>query len=370
MKMRKFGSIAEVSALGFGAMRLPTQGNAVDEAEAVKMIRYAIDNGVNYVDTAYRYHDGESELTVGKALKDGYRSKTFLATKLPVWIVKTTEDYDEILNDQLKRLQTDYIDFYLFHSIGGKTLDNLFRLELFDKMLQAKAAGKIRHIGFSFHDDYDAFVKIIDSWDKWEFCQVQYNYMDTKNQAETRGLEYAASKGIPVIVMEPVLGGKLANAPESVQKMFDSHKVKRAPVQWALDFVWNRPEVSLLLSGMSNMQQLKENLEYADKAEQNVFTEEDFALLEIVKDEYKRLRPVPCTDCKYCLPCPKKVNIPANFRIYNDTFAFGLEASRGGYFWIKSESAQLCVGCKQCEAKCPQKIEISSLMPKVHERLA
>jgi predicted aldo/keto reductase-like oxidoreductase len=370
MKKRKFGDIGEVSALGFGAMRMPkTKKGQVDVPEATRMIRHAIDQGVNYVDTAYFYHDGESERVVGQALQEGYRDRVYLATKLPLHMVKTPEDYDRILNDQLSKLQTDHVDFYMFHGVRGHSLEQINRLGLFDKMLAAKAEGRVRHIGFSFHDDHAGFLKLVDGWDQWEFCQIQYNYMDTENQAGTKGLEYAAAKGIPVIVMEPVLGGKLATAPNSVRALFEDHPVKKPPVRWALDFVWNRPEVSLLLSGMSTMAQLEENIAYAREAQANSLTPADFALLEKVKDEYRNLRPVPCTDCKYCMPCPSKVNIPANFNIYNDTFAFGVEASRGGYQWIQNERAELCVGCKQCEEKCPQQIQIAALMPKVHARL-
>ncbi|GHV93881.1 aldo/keto reductase [Spirochaetia bacterium] len=371
MKTRKFGNIFDVSVLGFGAMRMPVSGGHVDENEAIKMIRYAIDHSVNYIDTAYFYHNGESEEIVGKALLDGYRSKTMLATKLPLMgNVKCREDFDRLLEGQLKKLRTDHIDFYLLHSVNKNTWnDVILKLNLLDKMETAKKDGKIGHIGFSFHDDHDTFIKIIDAYDKWEFCQIQYNYMDTDNQAGTSGLEYAGSKGIPVIVMEPVLGGKLANTPPSVQQIFDQYHTKRTAIEWALNFVWSRREVPMLLSGMSSMEQLKENLRYAENAQYNALTDEDMAMLARVKEAYGKLRPVPCTECKYCMPCPSGVDIPANFSIYNDTFAFGLEASKGGYMWIRGQQADLCTSCGQCESKCPQKIGISALMPKVHERL-
>ncbi len=371
MKTRRFGDIFDVSVLGFGAMRLPTIGNTVDESEAIKMMRYAIDNGVNYLDTAYFYHNGESERVVGNALKDGYRNKTKIATKLPMFgNVTCADDFDALLDTQLKRLQVDHIDFYLFHSINKNSWNNvILKFDLFDKMEIAKKAGKIGHVGFSFHDEYAVFEKVIDGYDKWEFCQLQYNYMDTEYQAGTKGVEYAAKKGIPVIDMEPVLGGKLANTPPDIKKIFDSYHIKKTPIQWALDFVWNRSEIPMLLSGMSDMDQLKENIRYARDAEIGCLSSEDMELLERVKAEYKKMRPVSCTSCRYCMPCPAGVNIPANFDIYNDSYAYGLEVSKGGYFWIRKEGAELCTSCGQCEPKCPQGIEISSLMPKVYERL-
>ncbi|MDR3238704.1 MAG: aldo/keto reductase [Clostridiales bacterium] len=371
MKTRKFGNIFDVSVLGFGAMRMPTAGGAVDEREAVKLIRYAIDSGVNYVDTAFFYHKGESEKIVGRALKDGYRHKTMLATKLPLLgQIRTREDYDKTLDTQLAKLQTDHIDFYLLHGLNKRNWnDTVLKLDLIGKMESAKKAGKVKHFGFSFHDDHETFIKIVDSYDQWEFCQIQYNYIDTENQAGVQGLRYAASKGIPVIVMEPVLGGKIAAVPEKVREIFDSHPIQRSPVEWAFRFVWNHEEVITVLSGMSSMAQLEENLQYAENAQAGLLTEEDLAMLERVKTEYQKLRPVPCTACGYCLPCPNGVNIPENFRVYNDTFSYDMESSKGGYAWIPGGKAESCVSCGECDAKCPQKINISELMPKVHARL-
>ena len=368
MQTRKFGNIFDVSAMSLGAMRLPMINNAVDEKKAVEMIRYCIDNGVNYIDTAYPYHNGESEKIVGKALSGGYRNKTMLATKLPLFgQIKSAEDFDKLLNEQLKKLQTDRVDFYLFHGLNRYNWNNLIlKFNLIEKMEKAIKDGRVLHAGFSFHDDYEAFVKIVDGYNKWEFCQLQYNYMDTTME---KSLEYAYSKNIPVIVMEPVFGGKLANPPENVKNIFDNYPVKHTPAEWALDFVWNRKEAATLLTGVSSLEQAKENVKYAQKAEVNALTEIDLKMLNEVKAAYKKIRPVPCTNCGYCMPCPHGVDIPANFNIYNDTYAYGLEQAKGGYMWIRGKRAELCAACGECEAKCPQKIEISKLMPKVHDRL-
>ena len=273
MKYRKMGSLDwEVSALGFGAMRLPMKNQTeVNEEEAIKMIRYAIDNGVNYIDTAYPYHNGESEAIVGKALKDGYRDKVHLTTKLPMWLIKKTDDFDEYLNQQIERLQTKP-DIYLFHGLTKHRLEKIKRLGLIKKMEEAKANGLFQYVGFSFHDNLDVFKEIIDYYD-WDCCQIQYNYLDIEYQAGTKGLQYAGSKNIAVIVMEPIRGGKLAipehklDTKPEIKKALDESNVKRSMPEWALYFVWNHPEVSVVLSGMSSMQQVKENVESASKSE-------------------------------------------------------------------------------------------------------
>ena len=367
MNYRNFGNSGmKVSGLGFGAMRLPVikkDGNTViDEEKAIKMLRHAIDEGVNYVDTAYPYHGGQSEIVVGKALKDGYREKTFLATKLPVWKVNSEEDFDTLLDEQLQKLQVEYIDFYLLHAIGKERLeDKIKRFNLIKKMEQAKASGKIRHIGFSFHDGPEAFKEIIDFYDKWEFCQIQFNYIDTNHQACVEGLEYAAKKGIPVIVMEPLLGGKLANPPKNVANVLDP---KKAPVEWALDFIWDRPEVALLLSGMSTPEQLDENLALASRASIGMLSEEDKKMLEKAKAIYDTMALVSCTKCRYCMPCPNGLFIPDIFEAYNMTVSSGMDKAREKYQAFEL-NASACLQCRACETECPQHIEISQVMTEV-----
>ena len=241
MKYRKFGKTGfNASALGFGCMRFPTTGSdgAVDEPEAIRMVRYGIDSGINYIDTAYPYHGGDSERILGRALKDGYREKVRLATKLPIWEVKEAADFDRLLDEQLARLQTDCIDFYLLHNLQAPTWPKVRDLGVLDWLRKVKAAGKIGEMGFSYHDDYDTFVEIIDANPDWVFCQIQYNYMNEEVQAGTRGLEYAASKGLAVIVMEPLLGGCLATAPEPVKEVFELARSSRTPADWALQWLW------------------------------------------------------------------------------------------------------------------------------------
>jgi predicted aldo/keto reductase-like oxidoreductase len=373
MQYRPFGKDGwKISVLGFGAMRLPMTPDYkdVDEKEAIRIMRYGIDKGINYVDTAYFYHNGLSEVIVGKTLKDGYRNKVRLATKSPVGLIKEAGDFDKFLELQLKRLDVDHIDYYLFHGIGDGGLATMKQFDLFNKMEAAKKAGKVGHIGFSFHDKADAFIRVVDGYDKWEFCQIQYNYMDTDNQAGTAGLKYAASKGIPVIVMEPLLGGKLARPPKNIEAIFNDNIIRRKPADWALQWVWNHPEVSVILSGMSNFEQVEENLVSAHKSKAGLFSGGDFSLIAKVRKEFEKRTVIPCTKCEYCMPCPQGVAIPRNFELYNDGAIYNDPgAARYNYkVWMKPEDrASACTACKECEAKCPQKIEISSWMPKVDD---
>jgi uncharacterized protein len=373
MQYRKFGrSGFDVSALSFGCMRFPCDGHGnVIENEAVKMIQYAVDNGINYLDTAYVYHGGNSEVVLGKALKNGYRNKTRIATKLPVWNVEVPDDYDKLLDEQLKRLQTDNIDYYLLHALGADSWEKVKKLGLIEKSEKAVKSGKINHIGFSFHDGKDAFKKIIDGYDKWEFCQIQYNYMDTHNQAGTEGLKYAAEKNIPVIIMEPLLGGRLANPPENIMKIWNEYKIKRSPADWAFKWLWNQPEVTTVLSGMSSMKQMEENIRIADEAGKSL-SADDLELIGKIVEKYKAQYPVPCTKCGYCMPCPSGVNIPRNMEIYNDAISHDdLAGARNNYkmFFPDAEKANQCVQCKVCEEKCPQKIQISDWLVKIQKAL-
>jgi len=368
MQYRPFGKDGwKISALGFGAMRLPMlpDGKTADEKESIRIMRYGIDNGINYVDTAYFYHGGVSEVIVGKMLKDGYRKKIRLADKLPVGMLKETADFDKILDLQMKRLEVDYIDYYLFHGIGDGGLADMNRLNLFKKMEDAKKAGKIGHICFSFHDGPEAFIRVIDRYDKWDACQIQYNYMDTEHQAGRAGLKYAASKGIPVIIMEPLLGGRLARPPEDIKAMFPKEKT---PAEWALQWVWNHPEVSTILSGMSDFKQVEENIKSASRSAANSMKQEELALIDKVKAVFESRQAIPCTQCDYCMPCPQGVNIPKNLDLYNEGKKYNDPGAPRFFYnnWMdKKTRADICTQCKECEEKCPQKIEISSWMPKI-----
>ncbi|MBO3841069.1 MAG: aldo/keto reductase [Candidatus Brockarchaeota archaeon] len=374
MKYRRFGKLDwQVSALGFGCMRLPVIGNdhsKVDEPEAIRMIRYAIDHGVNYVDTAYPYHGGNGEIVVGKALRDGYRERVRLATKMPIWNINSREDMDRIFEEQLKKLQTEYVDFYLLHALNKNSWLKIKNLNVFDWAERVVSEDRIKYLGFSFHDDYEVFKEIIDAYDKWTLCQIQYNYENEEVQAGTRGLKYAAGKGLAVVIMEPLLGGALANPPPAVKQIWD--EAGKDPVEMALQWLWNKPEVSVVLSGMSTMEQVKRNIEFASRSGVGLLTEEDLKLIARVHVKYKELRPIPCTKCGYCMPCPNGVDIPWNFEVYNNGVAYN---SIGSARWtynnnISAEKrASACVGCRTCEEKCPQRIPISEWMQRIDKEL-
>jgi hypothetical protein len=338
------------------------------------MLRHAIDNGVNYIDTAYPYHEGQSEVVVGKALKDGYREKVKLATKLPVWMVTEPADFDRLLAEQLEKLQTEAIDFYLLHSLNqSRWRDFVLKHGLLAKAEAALADGRIRHLGFSMHDDYECFEEIVDSSDLWSFCQIQYNYMDTENQAGTRGLKLAASKGLAVVIMEPLLGGRLADPPKDIREEMNRFAVRRTPAEWALDWLWNQPEVSVVLSGMSTMTQVEENLRSADAARIGAFGEAEQALISGVKEKYRARTVIPCTRCNYCMPCPNGVNIPGNFEFFNYAHLFDdVAGARFKYqiFLTEEQRSGSCIDCGTCAELCPQKIAISEWMPKVIALLA
>ena len=359
MRYREMGKTGvEVSVLGFGCMRFPVvegNGDMIDEAKSIEMIRYAIDNGVNYLDTAFFYHGGNSERLVGKALKDGYRKLTYLATKLPLGNVNCEEDVERIFNEQLEKLDTDYIDFYLLHAVNNDSWDNkVVKFDVLPKLEKLKAEGKIKHIGFSFHDDLWVFKKIIDAYDGFEFCQIQLNYIDVDYHEGIEGLEYAASKGLGVIVMEPLLGGKLATPADKVaSKLSDS----KTPVEWALDFIWNRPEVSMLLSGMGSMQMVTDNIGYADKAVPGMLSESDLEMLKDAKLTFDEMNLVPCTGCEYCMPCPAGVKIPEVFSAFNNIANGGRRLVKEIFPDIES-NASLCKKCGKCEKACPQHIKI------------
>jgi len=379
-----------VSVLGFGAMRLPMiDQNKVDEDEAIKMIRYAIDNGVNYIDTAYPYHNGESEVIVGKALQDGYREKVHLATKLPMWAVKKKNDFEKFLNEQIKRLQT-YPDLYLFHGLNKQRLEKIKKFNLIENMEEAKANGLIKYIGFSFHDTIEVFKEIIDFYE-WDCCQIQFNYLDVEYQAGTKGVKYAGDKNIALIIMEPIRGGQLAIPKEKldskpeIKVVIDKSKNKRNVADWALQFVWNHPQVSVALSGMSTMQQVKENIVSAENSGSNQLSEEELQTISELREAYKNYMIIPCTSCKYCLPCPNGVSIPWIFRLLNELGYWGDERkARISFFYDRMAKTQvalekeisqgdevegaaiLCIQCGECLEKCPQQIDIPDIMKKIN----
>jgi predicted aldo/keto reductase-like oxidoreductase len=377
MHYRTFGSLDyQPSALGFGAMRLPllpagpdgkVSAGRIDEPQATAMLHHAIDQGVNYVDTAYVYHEGASEGWLGRALKGGYREKVKVATKLPIWKAKTVDDFDRLLDEQLARLDLPGVDFYLLHSLEASNWPQARDLGVLSWAEKALSEGRIGHLGFSFHDEFDLFAEIIAATDLWSFCQIQWNYMDEEKQAGTRGLELAAGKGLAVIVMEPLRGGQLARTPPPmVQAIWDAAAAdgigapQRTPVEWALRWIWDRPEVSLLLSGMSTMEQVEQNVSYADRSGVGVLGEDEFAVIARARDAYRELVPIPCTSCNYCMPCPSGVKIPDIFAIYNDAEIYGhRDLARMYYGWLEpGERADQCTECGECEAACPQKIGV------------
>ncbi len=376
MQYRRFGRLGtEVSALGFGCMRLPTrdgvpQSENIDESETIRMIRHAVDQGVNYIDTAYPYHNGRSEVVTGKALQDGYRSKVMLATKSPVWQIAKPSDFDTYLGEQLGRLGTDHIDVYLFHALGTERWERIvLKHHLLERAEAAVKDGRIGHIGFSFHDKADVFKRIVDGYGGWSMCQIQYNYMDTENQAGTQGLKYAASKGIGVVVMEPLLGGRLAAPPQAAADVFHASGSGWSPAEWALRWTWDQAEVATVLSGMKAMAEVEENLRAAGRSGIGSLDAGDRGLFEQARKILRERAPIPCTQCGYCRPCPSGVNIPRNFELYNDCVIYDDPAiPRAVYarFMPEGERAGACTGCRSCEEKCPQRIAISACMPEVH----
>lgn len=348
-------------------MRLPTTddmpgGKNIDAHESQNMLRYAIDQGLNYVDTAYNYHDGKSEEFVGNALRDGYRERVYLATKAPVYHFTAEGDFERTLNEQLARLQTDHIDFYLLHTLNLKFWNEVvLAFGLLERLKQAKRDGKIRFIGFSFHDELDVFHTIVDGFDSWDFCQIQLNYINTDYQAGLAGLQYAAERGLDVMIMEPMLGGKLSVPPEQVAKVLDKSKT---PVEWALDYLWNLPQTGTVLSGMSTMEQVKDNLSYADRASVGMLSEGDLEMLAGAKTVFDTMARVPCTKCAYCMPCPAGLDIPKIYEAYNLTASSSQENALACYNEV-TVKADACVQCGACERACPQAIMSTELMPRI-----
>jgi predicted aldo/keto reductase-like oxidoreductase len=367
----------ELSILGFGYMRLPTKkGGGIDEERAIRQVRYAIDKGVNYVDTAPAYHFGKSEKILARALAGGYRQKVRIATKLPPWSVHVRGDMDHILSSQLSTFRTDHIDYYLLHSLSKASWEKMRGLGVEGFLDTAKKDGRIINAGFSFHGDLATFKEIIDAYD-WDFCQIQYNYLDEHNQAGTEGLEYAAGKKIAVMIMEPVRGGNLAgNVPEEIKKTWDESPVKRSPAEWALRWVWNHPEVTIVLSGMNDEAHIDENLQIAGEALPNSLSSSELAIISRVRDAYQRLMKINCTGCGYCMPCPAGVDIPGCFSLYNAHYLFAHDRSakfhyfgRHGGLLSNVSYAGLCRQCGKCAKSCPQHLPVPDRLREVSKEM-
>ncbi len=361
----------DLSILGFGCMRLPTidkKPEKINYPEATRLLRYAIDQGINYIDTAYFYHAavfgqrGESESFVGEALSGGWRKKVHLATKMPLFLVRQREQMDSFLKEQLERLKTDYLDFYLLHGLNGETWNRIRDIGVREFLDKKKAEGKIKFPAFSFHGKAEDFIRICDEYD-WTFAQIQYNYMDIDFQAGYKGLKYAADKGIGIVVMEPLKGGKLAqNLPAEMMSVFNKSEVKRSPAEWALRFVWNEAGVSSLLSGMNNMEQVVENISVSNDGIANSLSKDELLMYDTLRNAMGKKLKADCTACLYCMPCASGVDIPDvlsalnNAAIWNDPNPW-----MTGYTSIGGKAGK-CTECKACEEVCPQELPISSLM--------
>jgi predicted aldo/keto reductase-like oxidoreductase len=360
----------QLSTLGYGCMRLPSKMGSIDEKTAERQICSAIDRGINYIDTAVPYHNGKSEPFLGKIMDgSGYRNKVKLATKLPHWAARSKEDMDRILDKQLNDLRTDRIDYYLIHNLNGNSWDDAKENGVREFLDGSLKSGKIVNAGFSYHGGSEDFVQVVDEYD-WTFCQIQYNYLDTQNQAGTRGLQYAASKDLAVMVMEPLRGGHLGKTPPpEVKKLWDSSPVKRTPAEWALRWVLNHPEVTVVLSGMNDDRHIEENLNIADTATPGCLTDQEREIVEKVRETFQKIMKVGCTGCQYCMPCPGGVNIPVCFQYFNSRHAFKDKtallyylAMNGGVVSDKTSFASQCIKCKICLEKCPQGIPIPDML--------
>jgi Predicted oxidoreductases of the aldo/keto reductase family len=379
MQYTEFGNSGfKTSRFGMGCMRLPLQGDGknpslINKEEAIKMIRYAVDNGVNYIDTAFPYHGGQSEAIVCKALKDGYRERVKLATKLPVWLTNTYEDFEKYLNLQLEKLGVEYIDFYLLHALDMERWDKIKKLNVLDFLDKAKEKGKIKHAGFSFHDELPVFKEILDSYN-WDMCQIQLNILDEHNQAGVEGLRYAGSRGIPVVIMEPLRGGKLGQKiPHEVKEIYGKYKVQRSPVEWAFRWLYNFPEVAVILSGVSTIEQLKENISIFGEAAVNSMSREELSIIHTVREFYESKTKVGCTGCNYCMPCPSGVSIPEIFSLYNNSSIFDSRDEYAAFYkrYVeKGGDASKCRECGKCQKACPQGISIIEKLKEAHKNLS
>ncbi|MBQ4037590.1 MAG: aldo/keto reductase [Clostridia bacterium] len=363
MKYRLDKTGRRLSALGFGCMRFPRKMGKCDVAETEKLVMRAIEQGVNYFDTAYIYPGSEAAL--GEILeKNGVRDKVYIATKLPHYLIRSAEAMEKIFREELERLRTDHIDYYLLHMLTDvPTWHRLKEMGIEDWIREKKAAGLIGQIGFSYHGNSTMFCSLLDEYD-WDFTMIQYNYMDEHSQAGRRGLERAAEKGIPVMIMEPLRGGRLvSHLPRTATELFASHSRSFSPAQWAFRWLWDQKDVTVVLSGMNTMEMLEDNLQTADSAEVGDLSEEDQALLKQVVAAIGANMKVGCTGCGYCMPCPKNVDIPGTFSAYNRRYSEGRFASLKDYFMCTAlrkdpTSASQCIGCGKCEKHCPQAIPI------------
>ena len=353
----------QLSVLGFGCMRFPQKLGRIDMEQTNKQLMAAIDNGVNYLDTAYIYPG--SEAAVGEILeKNNARDRVYIATKLPHYLIKSLEGMEKLFREQLERLRTDHIDYYLMHMLTDPdTWQRLKDLGIQEWLEEKKQSGAIRQIGFSYHGNTSVFCQLVDAYD-WDFCQIQYNYLDEHTQAGRKGLQYAHQKGIPVIIMEPLRGGRLVNnLPEKAKKLFAEHPSGLTPAQWALRWLWDQKEVTVVLSGMNSMEMLQENMQTASQTQAGQMNEEDQLLLQNVVKSINALVKVGCTGCSYCMPCPKGVDIPGTFSAYNRYYSDGKFVALKEYFMCttlrqNSASASQCIGCGKCEKHCPQNIPI------------
>ena len=364
MKYRTMGKLGiQSSAFGLGCMRFngaASGDSVIDEGKAISLIRQAIDGGVTYLDTAYVYLNKTSEIVLGKALLDGYRDRVTIATKMPMEAVHNRAEMEALLESELKKLQTDHIDFYLMHGINREKWEYFKSIgapEFFDDM---KQAGKIRYKCFSFHGPYEDFAYILQDND-WDMVQIQYNFMDIEDQAGTKGLELAGSLGIPVVIMEGLLGGRLAKAPANVQALYDAFPVRRSPVEWAFRWLCNHPAVSVVLSGCNEAEQIAENLRIFDTVEPGIMSEAELQLMKDVRAAYLSRTKIGCTGCRYCMPCPNGVNIPGIFSVWNNVSLYDTDPKHNwelGRIREKDSGADHCVACGACEAACPQGLSI------------
>ncbi|MCR4792354.1 MAG: aldo/keto reductase [Lachnospiraceae bacterium] len=369
MEKRRFEKLGiDVSLLGFGCMRFPVgEDGKIDRPLAEKMLDKAIASGVNYIDTAYPYHNGESELFVGEALKKYPRDSYYLATKLPIWFINTIEDVDKYFNEQLSKLQTDHFDFYLMHAMNRGSWEKMVKLGTVERLEQLKAEGKIRFLGFSFHDEYGAFEEIINYRD-WDFCQIQLNYMDTDEQAGMKGYKLAEEKGIPLTIMEPVKGGSLAKLSDDLMDIFNEIRPGKSAASFALRYVATLPNILTVLSGMSTMEQVDDNLDTFMNFEP--MNEAELDAIERIKEAMNSRIQNGCTGCKYCMPCPFGVDIPGNFSVWN---RYHMYQNYGVVSWNwdnmvkEGKTAEACKKCGKCEQACPQHLNIREDLQKVLE---